>query len=324
MKSTGQHMRVAIASCAQFVGNTPEDLQVIGVLQDLGVPTVHAAWDDAGVDWSSFDLVVIRSTWDYPGRRDAFLQWASRLPRVLNAYEILRWNTDKHYLSDFAKADVPVIPTIFLEPGDPFELPAEPFVVKPAVSCGAKDTARYEPAHNVAARAHVERLHAASRTAMIQPYFDEIEQSGEVSLIYIGGVYSHAICRGALLSGADSPEVRSWDPNNTRVYEPTIVERLLAERVMSAIPGGAGNILYARIDMIPGAAGEPTLLELELTEPSLFLDYTPGGPERLARAIIAAWQSHESFRSSKWDSKLGTHSNGTASPDGNGSRHHDG
>ena len=324
MKSAGQQPRVAIASCADFAGKEKEDLQVLAALQERGTAAIHAAWDDAGVDWTSFDLVVVRSTWDYPPRLPAFLEWASRLPRVLNSYSILKWNTDKHYLNDFAKADVPVIPTKFLEPGDSFELPGQPFVIKPAVSCGAKDTTRYFPDQVAAAREHVLRLHAAGRTAMLQPYFADIERTGEVAIIHIGGEYSHAICRGALLNVSESAEARAWDPDNARLYEPTIVERLLANRVMSHVPGGPSNILYARIDIVPGASGEPTLLELELTEPTLFLDHCPGSAGRLAEAIARAVDNPESYRTAGSDGKIVSGSSNTSTPGENGFHKHDG
>src|ERR1700722_20695996 len=151
---------VAIASCSQFAGTEKEDHRVIDALQLRGVSTTHAAWDDPAVDRSSFALVMIRSTWDYPQRLGEFLAWAGRLPRVLNPFPILKWNTNKRYLNDLAKAGVPVLPTLFLEREDRFRLPNEPFVVKPAVSCGAKDTARYDVDQGAKACDHVCRLQA--------------------------------------------------------------------------------------------------------------------------------------------------------------------
>ena len=91
-------------------------------------------WDDDGVDWAHFDLVVVRSTWDYPSRRDAFLSWAESLPRVLNAPAVLRWNTDKRYL---ATLRIATVPTTFLEPEEDFVAPDTPFVAKPSVGAGS-------------------------------------------------------------------------------------------------------------------------------------------------------------------------------------------
>src|SRR5947208_2318143 len=197
---------VAVATCARVAGRVAEDLHVIDALRRRGVEAVHVAWDDPGVDWPSFALVVIRSTWDYPERRAEFLAWAGRLRRVLNPWPILQWNTDKRYLDDLARAGVPVVPTRFLEPGDAFEVPTSPFVVKPTVSCDARDTARYQPDGGAEAREHVRRLQAGGRTVMVQPYLSEIEAEGEVAIMFIAGAYSHAIRRAALLTLAGPPD----------------------------------------------------------------------------------------------------------------------
>ena len=162
---------VAIATCAEVAGMERDDLKVIDALRRRRVEAVHAAWDDPSVDWRSFALVVIRSTWDYPHRRGKFLAWAEQLRRVLNPLPILRWNTDKHYLDDLARAGIPVIPTCFLEPDDVFEPPSSPFVVKPAVSCGAKDTARYQADDQAKASDHVRWLQASGEPSWSSPIF---------------------------------------------------------------------------------------------------------------------------------------------------------
>jgi glutathione synthase/RimK-type ligase-like ATP-grasp enzyme len=278
---------VALATCAEVAGREADDLRVIDALSRRGIAAVHTAWDDPAVDWSSFALVVVRSTWDYPQRRDAFLTWAEALPAVLNPAPILRWNTDKRYLDELAAAGLPVIPTRFLEPSAGFEPPPIPFVIKPAISCSAKDTARYDPG-DPAAHEHVQQLQRHGRTVMVQPYLGGIEAEGEVAVAFIGGVYSHAIRRGALLKdGRPSWEGHSLPPD-IEEYRATAAERALAERVLGQVPGGPAELLYARVDLVPGPDGAPQVLEVELTEPSLFLGYSHGGADRLADAIGSA------------------------------------
>lgn len=229
-------------------------------------------WDDPSVRWDSYDLAVVRSTWDYVPRRDEFLAWAERVPRLRNPAPILRWNTDKRYLRDFG--GLPVVPTHFVEPGDPVEIPFDgEVVVKPAIGAGAKDAARH--ATRESAAAHVRRL---GRTAMVQPYVREIEKHGEIGLIYVGGEFSHAMFKGPILR----PDVKFVDglyaAEEIRPRVPTREERALAEKILERVPG---RVLYARIDLVPG----PMLLELEVTEPSLFHATAPGSAERFARAI---------------------------------------
>jgi glutathione synthase/RimK-type ligase-like ATP-grasp enzyme len=279
---------VAIATCAAVAGVEKDDLQLMESLQKQGIEAVHAVWDDTEIEWQSFALVVIRSTWDYAERREEFLAWAKRLRRVLNSFPTLQWNTDKRYLNDLAKAGLPVIPTRFLEPDDDFVPPSSPYVVKPAVSCGAKNTARYHAGDEDQARDHVRHLQATGRTVMIQPYLAGIEVKGEVAVMFIGGAYSHSICRGALLNRSGLREEGVPIPLNVQAYEATPQERSLAESVMAHLPGGLNDLLYGRVDLVPGPLGEPKILEVELTEPSLFLDFSKNGVKRLAGCIANA------------------------------------
>jgi glutathione synthase/RimK-type ligase-like ATP-grasp enzyme len=240
------------------------------------------------VDWEAFDLVVVRSTWDYAERRDRFLRWAERLPRVLNPVPVLRWNTDKRYLGELTAAGVPVVPTAFLAPGDPFQPPEVRFVVKPAISAGGRNAASYEPADLKQAREHVRRLHRHGRTVMVQPYLSAVDEGGETALVFLGGRYSHAVRKGPLLPPGQPPGESLYLEETIDPREALADERAVAERVLEALPFDASRLLYARIDVVPGADGEPLLLELELAEPSLFLSYADGAAERFAERIADA------------------------------------
>ena len=113
--------RVALATCERFPDLDVEDQLLIPALAALGVDAVPAVWDDASVDWSTFDVVVVRETWDYAPRRDEFLAWTRHVDdvsRLLNPPSVIAWNTDKHYLRELADAGIPVVPTSFVEPGD--------------------------------------------------------------------------------------------------------------------------------------------------------------------------------------------------------------
>jgi glutathione synthase/RimK-type ligase-like ATP-grasp enzyme len=264
--------RVALATCAEIPEGDEDFQALIGALAAHGVEAEAAVWD-AEVDWDAFDLVVVRSTWDYAERRDVFLDWARSLQRVLNPVPVLEWNTDKQrYLADLAGAGVPVVPTAFAEPGRPLELPDEPFVVKPAVSAGGRSSARFQPYQAEAARALAARIHAEGRTAMVQPHLDEEESA----LVYLDGAYSHAVRRRVPLPAAGHREVFYLDEEIAPAV-PAAAQREVADAALAASPAG---LLYARVDLLGGA-----VLELELTEPSLYLDYGDGASARLAAAI---------------------------------------
>lgn len=282
-------LRVSLATCAQVRQLDPDDAPLVGALAERGVEAVPAVWDDAGVDWSDFDLVVIRSTWDYAPRLREFLGWAKTVPRLANTYDVVRWNTDKRYLHDLERAGVPVVPTVFAAPGQAVVLPTTgEYVVKPVVSAGGHDTARYTTDEAPLAADHAAALHAMGRTVMVQPYLTGVDVDGESALLFVGGCYSHSICKGPLLTGSDRHVDGLYREETISARTADPAELTIAEQALAAVPGGSQPLLFARVDLLPGPLGSPLLLELELTEPSLFLAHAPEAAERLADAIVAA------------------------------------
>jgi glutathione synthase/RimK-type ligase-like ATP-grasp enzyme len=249
-------------------------------LASRGIEAFSAVWDDGSVDWGRLDLVVVRSTWDYPARRDAFLAWAESVPRILNAPDVLRWNTDKRYLAALGPQ---TIPTNFLEPGRPFVVPGFPFAIKPSVGAGSIGAARYD-AGDERAREHVARLHAAGQTVMVQPYVEAVDHEEELALHFVGGEFSHAIRKAALLPRGGEPGQGLFVEERISSAEPSDEELELAERTLEAVPFARRELLYARVDLLPG----PVVLEVELTEPSLYLAYGEGAADRFADAIADA------------------------------------
>jgi glutathione synthase/RimK-type ligase-like ATP-grasp enzyme len=271
-------VRVALATCAELPNGDEDGLPLVAALGSLGVDAVSTVWDDPGADWDAYELVVVRSTWDYAERREQFLSWARSLRRVLNAPDVLDWSTDKErYLTDLERAGVPVVPTTFVQPGEAFDPPGEPFVVKPAVSAGGRRSARFEPGED--AEELVAAIHAGNQTAMVQPFLGD---SAETALVYIGGSYSHALRRHVPLPSAAS-DVLYLD-ETVSACEPGPAERAVADAALRAAPG---HLLYARVDLARGPNGAPVVLELELAEPSLYLEHHRGSTARLAKAIAA-------------------------------------
>lgn len=270
-------------------GLDADDALLLGPLGGRGVRVEAAVWDDPAVDWAAYDLAVIRSTWDYATRRDEFLAWARQVPRLANPAAAVEWNTDKRYLRELAAAGVRTVHTDWVEPGADWAADAGTgtVVVKPAVSAGGLDSGRYGPGEHDLAAAHVRRLVAAGRTVMVQPYLTAVDTAGETALVYVQGAFSHAIRKGALLTGPDSGVDGLFREEDIAPREPSDAEREVAERVLDAVPFDRASLLYARVDLIPDGSGRPVLLELELTEPSLFLAHADGAPARLAEAILA-------------------------------------
>ncbi|MEV7807614.1 hypothetical protein AB0O28_32160 [Microbispora sp. NPDC088329] len=243
-----------------------------------GIEGSPVNWRDPRVDWSEFDAAVVRSPWDYIDHRDEFVAWAHRVEsatRLFNPASVIEWNTDKTYLRTLG---VPTVPTHWLvqgaEPGR--DLPEwDEYVVKPAVSAGARDTIR--TADRDAAAAHAAALLAEGRTVMVQPYIPSVEQEGELSLLYFGGRFSHAVRRHPMLSG-----VAETRENRATLRDPDDDQFALAERILAAAPP---DLLYARVDLVRMPDGEPVLIELELTEPYLFLRDELAAPDLFAETL---------------------------------------
>jgi glutathione synthase/RimK-type ligase-like ATP-grasp enzyme len=280
-------MRIAWAVAADFAA-TDADLPLLAAAAtERGVRAETAVWDDPDVDWDAFDLVVVRSCWDYVPRRDAFLAWAERVPRLANPAPVLRWNTDKTYLRELASAGVGVVPTAWSATSRD-ELPAaSEWVVKPTISAGAADTARWDDPDQ--ALEHGARLLAAGRPTMTQPYVDAVDRDGETGLLFFGGTFSHAFRKGALLAPGGVPRA---DPEMQEDVGPRDAgpdEVAFAEQVVATAHELLGTeLLYARVDVVRDADGTPLLMELELTEPSFFLEHTSTGADAFLDAVLGA------------------------------------
>ena len=303
-KRQGQH--IALVSAREALALDDDLPPLREALTELRARVVTPCWDDASVDWGQFDLAVLRSTWDYAERIEEFLAWAERcagLTRLLNPPEAVRWNTDKRYLMQLARAGVPVVPTRFVTPGadaatelrrfldgGPDRLSVgrtndfQEFVVKPTVGAGSRGAARYHCADSERAARHLERLLAAGRHAMLQPYLDRIDDHGETAAIYFDGEFSHAVRKGPLLQAGGDFVAGLFAPEAISARAADDAERRVADATCAAIP--FDSLMYARVDLIPDAAGAPVVLELELTEPSLFFAHAPGSAQRLATALL--------------------------------------
>lgn len=292
--------RVALAT-AQGAWEHDEDAPaLVAALAMADVAATPAVWSDTSVDWAAFDLVVVRSTWDYTAHRAQFIEWAEKvqsLTRLQNHPDVLRWNTDKSYLGELRAAGLAVVATTYLRAGsdteqDPFVTlgPVTNVVVKPTVSAGSKDTARYSLDQRAAASDHVRRLLDDGRDVMVQPYLDSVDTAGETGMVFLGGEFSHAFRKGPLL--LDGPAavdglfaVEQIDPRVATPAELDLADRTLTE--VSRLTG-IDDLLYARVDVLADPDGEPLILEVELTEPSWFLEQSDGAPSRAAAAILRA------------------------------------
>lgn len=271
---------LALVTCRAARG-LDTDLPLLA--RELPEATV-VAWDDPTFDWSACSTVVVRSAWDYHTRLDDFLRWARHVDDVSslwNPVDLIEWNIDKRYLDDFRTGGVPIVPTSFVSDAATLDsaLLEGDVVVKPSVGAGSNGVFRSRGDHD-AALGHARRLLADGGTVMIQPYLTDVESIGETGLVYVGGAFSHAFRKSAILAAPVEFEGDLMAVETSEPHTATSAERALGDRVVGHIPATA----YARIDLLPAAEG-PVLLEVELTEPSLFLQHDPDAAARAAAAF---------------------------------------
>jgi hypothetical protein len=308
--------RIAIVSARAARGLDDDEGLLVAALQGCSARVEVVPWDDEEADWRSFDLALLRSTWDYTQRLPEFLAWAQRaaaVTRLENPLELVRWNTDKHYLAQLAQLLPPgtVIPGGFIEPGEDIGAALERLlatfpacrevVVKPAVGAGSIDVRRHPSDGLAAITAHAGQLLGSGRSVQVQPYLERVEGEGETALIHLDGVFSHAVRKGPMLAAQGTAFGGALDGTVLFAREhimprtPAEDELAVAQQVLAALKSAPlaralqapWPPLYARVDLIRDGRGRPLLLELELCEPSLFLTHAPEAAARLAAAVLA-------------------------------------
>ncbi|MDQ8755103.1 hypothetical protein RCO27_02570 [Sphingosinicella sp. LHD-64] len=277
--------RIAIltpaADGAHGGGRWPEVLaRLARPLEAAGMRVETSDWTN-GRYLSDCDLVLPLLAWGYHSDGD----WAGRLAaleasgaRLRNPAAVLRWNADKAYLGRLAEAGAPIVPTLFVDKVDEAALQdaAERFgtdrlIAKPTVSAGAYRTIRWSPGTPLD--------DAPERAAMIQPYLPDIEAGGEISLLYFGGQFSHAIRKRP--QPGDFRVQPEFDGIIT-AHTPDTDEIAAADLVLSHVEE---DLLYARIDLVRDMEGRPVLMEVELVEPELYLEHDARAGAAFAAAV---------------------------------------
>ncbi|MEO0576646.1 MAG: hypothetical protein AAF004_14370 [Pseudomonadota bacterium] len=284
--------RIVFLTQDSMDGYVCDDDVAIAPFADAGLDVETISWR-AEAAWSTFDAVIIRSTWDYQHDHQAFfdtLRKISAATRLANPLALMRWNMDKRYLAELARDGVATVPTVFGEGLAPGQLPGmlesvtEPHVIKPVISAGAERTFRIEPGMSEAQLAPIVAAHQKSAW-MWQPFLTRITTEGEYSLFYFSGEYSHAI-----LKTPKSGDFRVQEEFGgvIQAITPAAELRAAADQTLASLDSPP---LYARVDLVRGNRDDAwQLIELELIEPSLYLRMDEQASARFAHAVNA-WLS---------------------------------
>jgi glutathione synthase/RimK-type ligase-like ATP-grasp enzyme len=281
--------RIAFLTMDSLADFVSYDQLVLDLLRESGVFVDEVSWRSRSVCWDDYELVVIRSPWDYQQDAEAFLQVLENIERsratLLNPLSIVRWNIRKHYLRELEQQGISIVPTIWLESPqvselhDAFEqLGCDELVGKPLVGANADHAHRLSRSSQEAAL--VEAAAAwAQTTALVQPFVPSIQSEGELSLIWFEGQFSHAVRK--VPKAGDFRVQEEHGGNISRCDPPPDVLQLAADchRVL------AERLLYSRVDIVRLPNGRPAVMEMELIEPSLYLAFDAAAPQIFARSI---------------------------------------
>jgi len=264
-----------------------DDEHAIGPLSDLGWKVTTVSWRQTHSDWSDFDIVIIRSTWDYWNDVPAFLETLERINRktlLANRLDLVKWNLAKAYMRDLQQKGIGIVPTLFANSLEvdfyttyQGRLDTDDIVVKPVVGANGEDAFRVSKADSPERLQSIaERFH--NRDSMIQPFMQNILNEGEYSLFFFAGEYSHAILKIPAESAFRSQEERGAE------IRPVVPQKKLLERAGQAMDTLSPSPLYARIDFVRNE-DDFLVMELELIEPSLYLRMDSEAPSRFAASI---------------------------------------
>jgi glutathione synthase/RimK-type ligase-like ATP-grasp enzyme len=285
-------MRIAIVTCSTLLDLTPADRLFADALRYRDAEAVAVAWDDPAAAWDTFDAIVLRSPWDYFHHLTRFKAWLDRLEshgcHVINPVGTVRWNSHKRYLLELEQHGCGIPATRLVPRGDPRPLAAHlgetgwaRAVIKPAVSGGAWRTMRVDGVPSAANEAADEAAFATTLAAgdvVLQEYLEEVAASGEWSLMYFDGRFSHAVLKRP---AAGDFRVQRDLGGSVHAGSPPPAVSAAASRALAALPAAA---VYARMDLVATARGV-LLMEAELIEPYLFLEHHPPAAAAFVDAV---------------------------------------
>lgn len=265
------------------------DYMLFAPLKAYGWDVEEVSWRKTDVDWNQYDVVVVRSTWDYQQDADNFVRCLQRIDAstalLANSLQLLMWNINKGYLQDIASQGINIVPTRWFDAFDLTDVAksfahfgVEEIVLKPTVSANADHTYRLNQAQLIAQEAELSLIFR-QRPFMLQPFLSAVVDEGEYSLFYFNGHYSHCILKKPK---TDDFRVQEEHGGQLTSVQPTEAMLTQARHTMAAMPDDA---LYARIDLLR-SGDEFAVMEIELIEPSLYFNMDESAPQCFADGFV--------------------------------------
>ena len=257
-------------------------------LEAQGLKVNVTFWDNPSYKWQETKSLLFRTVWDYFERFDEFWEWLEQVKtktRLINSYELIKWNIDKHYLRDLKNNGIQVVPTYFADRGNNIGLKEianlnawKHIVIKPAISASAFNTYKITN-DEIEQKEQLFCKLLQTHDMLVQPFFPTISELGEASLMVFGGKFTHAI-----LKKAKAGDFRVQDDFGGTVhdYNPTQEEIKFAEKVFQSC---TSLPIYGRVDIVWDSNKHIYLSELEIIEPELWFRESKQSVVALARAL---------------------------------------
>ncbi|MFN0275063.1 MAG: RimK family alpha-L-glutamate ligase [Chitinophagales bacterium] len=273
-----------------------EDALLRAALEENNLRVIRKSWDDRNFNWEEAKYIVLRTPWDYFHRFDEFFSWletTSQVSEFINPLETIKWNIDKHYILDLASKNIPIVPTIIIEPGTATTLAQEfekagykEIIIKPAISGTARHTYRITET-SIEIHEKIFRELVLKESMLIQPFLESILTKGEITLVVLGGRFSHAV-----LKKAKQGDFRVQDDfgGTVHYYDASKTEIELAEQIMQSV---SPLPLYGRVDLVWDENDDLVVSELELIEPELWMRFKPSSAKVLAEKIYQKYFNPE-------------------------------
>lgn len=281
-------MYIALLTCENLPDLLPADQQLIPLLAQHNIKAVPAVWDDQSIDWTQFDYLVFRNTWDYFEKETVFNRWLKHIEtlgiKCLNSIDIIKQNKHKFYLRELEKEGIKIIPTLFIDKTQNLNLSEiipshwKKAVIKPAFSGGAYQTSVFEIKD--IKKINREYLSIASeKELLLQEFIPEIQSLGETSFIFFNKKFSHCVNKKPL-EGDFRVQVQFGGQYTLTTPSPDLITKAL-----KVVETFQSDLLYARVDGII-INEELYLMEIECIEPDLYFGMSEGSDERFVQAIL--------------------------------------
>lgn len=281
-------MHIALLTCENLPGLSPADQQLIPLLANHNIKTIPAVWDDKSIDWTSFDYLVFRNTWDYFEKEKEFNNWLDNIEKAgikcLNSIDVIKQNKHKFYLREMEKEGIKIIPTVFIDKTEKLNLSEiipyywKKAVLKPAFSGGAYQTTVFET-KDIDSISQEYQTIASEKELLLQEFIPEIQSLGETSFIFFNKKFSHCINKKP---AEGDFRVQLQFGGKYSLINP---DSSLITKAQKAVDTFKSDLLYARVDGII-INGDLHLMEIECIEPDLYFNLSEGAHERFVQSIL--------------------------------------